>query len=459
MKFLSIEGNNNFQVEYQVQINNKGVLTLKPNEGVVKIGLLGSGTVGGGVIQVLQKNADVISQRAGVQIQIKKVLIIQADVGKPILEGLNTTFDYDEILNDPEIKIVVELIGGIKPAKDFMLKAMEHGKHVVTANKDVIAQFGKELFETAEKFNVEFAFEASVGGGIPIIRPLKESLIANHLTEVLGIVNGTTNYMLTQMSDNGADYDTVLKEAQSMGYAEANPAADVEGFDAARKAAILASLAFNSRVTLDDVYREGITKVTPSDIEHAKNLGYVVKLLAVCKDSAKGIEARVHPVFLKKDHPLASVNGVLNAIFVRGDAINQAMFFGPGAGSLPTASAVVSDIMNIARNVVNGVELHIGCTCFNQKSICPIEESETSYYIRLLVDDEPGVLGSIATAFGNHGVSLKSVVQTDAEEKNHAEIVVITHKVKYKNILDAQESLKTLKAVDEIKNIIRVESD
>ena len=431
----------------------------KSNE-EVKVALLGSGTVGGGVIKVLQQNADVITQRAGVKIKLDKVLIIQADVGKPILEGLNTTFDFDEIINDPEIKIVIELIGGTKVAKDFMIKAMEHGKNVVTANKDCIAQFGKELFETAEKYNVEFAFEASVGGGIPIIRPLKESLIANHLTEVLGIVNGTTNYMLTKMSENGADYDTVLKEAQSMGFAEANPAADVEGLDAARKAAILASLAFNSRVTLDDVYREGITKITPADIDYAKSLGYVVKLLAVCKDSAeRGIEARVHPVFLPKSHPLAAVSGVLNAIFVRGDAINQAMFFGPGAGSLPTASAVVSDIMNIARKVINGVELHIGCTCFNNKAICPIEDTETSYYIRLLVDDKPGVLGMIATEFGNAGVSLRSVVQTNGSEKDHAEIVVITHQVKYKNILNAEEKLEALSVVDEIRSIIRVECD
>ena len=264
----------------------------------IKIALLGSGTVGGGVIKVLQMNADIITKHTGVKITLDKVLIIQSDVGKPILEGLNTTFDFNEIINDPEIKIVIELIGGLHPAKEFMIKALEHGKNVVTANKDVIAQFGKELFDVAEANHVDFMFEASVGGGIPIIRPLKECLIANHLTEVLGIVNGTTNYMLTKMSENGADYDTVLKEAQSMGFAEANPAADVEGLDAARKAAILASIAFNSRVTLDDVYREGITKITPADIDYAKSLGYVVKLLAVCKDSQKGIEARVHPVFI-----------------------------------------------------------------------------------------------------------------------------------------------------------------
>ena len=425
----------------------------------IKVALLGSGTVGGGVITVLKQNADIISQRIGVKITLDKVLILQSDVGKPILEGLNTTFDFDEIINDPEIKVVIELIGGLHPAKEFMIKALEHGKNVVTANKDVIAQFGKELFDAAEANHVDFMFEASVGGGIPIIRPLKECLIANKLTEVLGIVNGTTNYMLTKMSENGADYDTVLKEAQSMGYAEANPAADVEGLDAARKAAILASLAFNSRVQLKDVNVEGITKITPADIDYAASLGYVIKLLAVGKDLPdKGIDVRVHPVFLPKSHPLASVNGVLNAIFVRGNAIGQAMFFGPGAGSLPTASAVVSDIMNAVRNVIDGTcGRFSGCTCYNQKPLCPIEETETSYYIRLLVDDKPGVLGAIATEFGNAQVSLRSVVQTNSNVEDHAEIVVITHKVKHKNILNAEDKIKALPVVDEVRSIIRVE--
>ena len=424
----------------------------------IKIGILGAGTIGGSVIKVLQDNSDVINQRANTKIVIKNILVRDFEVPRLVEAGLPATTSIDEIVNDDEIKIVVELMGGIKPAKEFVLKAMEHGKHVVTANKDMVAQFGHELFETADKFKVDFLFEASVGGAIPIIMPLKRSLTANHLTEVLGIVNGTTNYMLTKMSEDGADYDTVLKEAQSKGYAEANPAADVEGKDAARKIAILASIAFNSRVQFEDVSVEGITKITPEDIRYAEELGYVVKLLAIGKDSDLGIDVRVHPVFLSKTHPLASVNGVFNAIFVRGNPIGEAMFFGPGAG-VPTASAVISDIIEIARGIERGSVGRFGCTCYDRKPICPIEETTTSYYVRLLVDDKPGVLASIATAFGNSKVSLKSVVQTSGSSDNHTEIVVITHEVKYKYILEAVAALKELPVVDEIRSMIRVEAN
>ena len=286
--------------------------------------------------------------------------------------------------------------------------------------------------------------------------PLKRSLTANKITEVLGIVNGTTNYMLTKMSENGTDYETVLKEAQAHGYAEANPAADVEGKDAARKIAILASIAFNSRVKFEDVTMEGITHITPEDITYARELGYVVKLLAVARHSDLGIDVRVNPVFLAKEHPLAAVSGVFNAIFVRGYPIEEAMFFGPGAGK-PTASAVISDIIEIARGINRNSTGRFGCTCYHQFPICPVEETVSSYYIRLLVDDKPGVLGKIATTFGNVDVSLKSVVQTRTELKDHVEIVVITHKVKHKNILAAQTALKVLSVVDEIFNVIRVE--
>lgn len=422
----------------------------------IKIGLLGCGTVGGGVIKVLQMNSETIARRIGAKLTLEKVLIRPVDLSRPIIKGLNTTFDFDEIINDPSIEIVVELIGGVKPAKDFLIRAMDAGKHVVTANKDVIAQFGKEVFDAEERNGVDFLFEASVGGGIPIIMPLKRCLTANNLTEVLGIVNGTTNYMLTKMAEGGADYDTVLKEAQSLGYAEANPAADVEGLDAARKAAILASLAFNSRVQLKDVNVEGITSITPADIEYARSLGYVIKLLAVGRETELGIDARVHPTLLPKSHPLAGVNGVLNAIFVRGNAIGEAMFSGPGAGSLPTASAVIGDIIEIARNILTDSTGRFGCTCYDQKPICPIDETETSYYIRLLVDDKPGVLGSIAKTFGEAGVSLKSVVQTNGPNEEHAEIVVITHVVKHKRVIEAVETLKKLPVVDEVRGMIRV---
>lgn len=423
---------------------------------VIKIGLLGAGTIGGSVIKFLQENHEVISQRSNAEIQIKNILVLPKEIPALQEKGLPATSNYDEILNDPEIKIVIELIGGIKPAKDFILQAMEHGKNVVTANKDVVAQFGGELFQAAEKNNVDFLFEASVGGAIPIIMPLKRSLTANKITEILGIVNGTTNYMLTKMSEDGADYDTVLKEAQAKGYAEANPAADVEGKDAARKIAILASIAFNSRVTFENVSVEGITKITPQDIFNAEKLGYVVKLLAIGKESELGIDVRVHPVLLEKNHPLASVNGVSNAIFVRGVPIDEAMFYGPGAGE-PTASAVLSDVIEIVRGIQSENKGRFGCTCYDNKKFCPVEETVSSYYMRLLVEDKPGVLGKIATTLGDSEVSLKSIMQSECSPSDKAEIIVVTHAVKHKNILQAEDALKNISVVSEILNIIRVE--
>ncbi|MBQ7477158.1 MAG: homoserine dehydrogenase [Selenomonadaceae bacterium] len=426
------------------------------SENVVKIALLGAGTIGGSVIKVLQDNHDIITQRAGTEIQIKNILVLPHEIPKLHEQGLPATSNYDEILNDPEIEIVVELIGGIKAAKDFILAAMNHGKHVVTANKDLVAQFGSELFDAADKNKIDFLFEASVGGAIPIIMPMKRSLTPNKLTEVLGIVNGTTNYMLTKMKEDGADYDTVLKEAQAKGYAEANPAADVEGKDAARKIAILASIAFNSRVKFDDVSIEGITKITPEDIEYAAQLGYTIKLLAIGKESELGVDVRVHPVLLQNKHPLASVNGVFNAIFVRGNPINEAMFYGPGAG-YPTASAVISDIVEISRGIKLGSVGRFGCTCYEEKKICPLEETSSSYFMRLFVNDETGVLGKIATTFGNAQVSLKSVMQTNAQVGDCAELVVITHEVKHKNILAAETELQKLSCVKKIFSVIRVE--
>ena len=426
------------------------------SENVIKIALLGAGTIGGSVIKVLQENHAVITQRAGTDIQIKNILVLPHEIPKLQAQGLPATNNYDEILDDPEIKIVVELMGGIKPAKDFILKAMAHGKNVVTANKDVVAQFGHELFDAADENQIDFLFEASVGGAIPIIMPLKRSLTPNKITEVLGIVNGTTNYMLTKMKEDGADYDTVLKEAQAKGYAEANPAADVEGKDAARKIAILASIAFNSRVKFEDVSIEGITKITPEDIHYAAQLGYTVKLLAIGKESDLGVDVRVHPVLLPNKHPLASVNGVFNAIFVRGNPIDEAMFYGPGAG-YPTASAVIADIIEIARGIQLGSVGRFGCTCYDQKKICPLDETTSSYFVRLLVNDDIGVLGEIAKVFGDAQVSLKSVMQTNAEVGDGAELVIITHEVKHKNILAAEDELKKLSCVNKIFSVIRVE--
>lgn len=427
--------------------------------GKIVIGILGSGTVGSGVIEVLKKNISDIEQRVGRSISIKSVLVRDLTKKRDHLEGIQLTNKVEDILDDPEIKIVVELMGGLHPSLEYMLMAMEAGKHVITANKDVVAQFGEQLFATAEQHKVEFRFEASVGGGIPIITPLKQCLTANKISLIMGIVNGTTNYMLTKMTEDGSDYEEVLQEAQAKGYAEANPAADVEGFDAARKAAILGSIGFNTRIRLDDVSVEGINNIKAADIAYAKELGYVVKLLAVAKDYGdKGVNVRVHPVFLPSSHPLAMVNDVFNAIFIRGNAIGDAMFYGRGAGALPTASAVVADIIAVARNLVIGNTATVGCTCYNNRPICPLEETEASYYIRLQVDDEPGVLGAIATAFGNCDVSLKSVIQTRMVNI-HAEIVAVTHVVKHKKVEAARELLEALPVVDKICNIIRVDDE
>lgn len=424
----------------------------------IRIGLLGFGTVGTGVVRVLKENRVEINTKVGAELELKTVLVRDKNKKRPYMEDLTLTDNIDDILQDEEINIVIELMGGLHPAKEYMLKALEAGKSVVTANKDIVAQFGKEMFETAERNNVGFMFEASVGGGIPIITPLQQCLTANRISEVMGIVNGTTNYMLTKMAQLGSDYDAVLKEAQEMGYAEANPAADVEGFDAARKAAILASLAFSATVTIDDVSVEGITKITSKDIAYAKELGYVIKLLAVAKETAeKGIDVRVHPVFLSQEHPLAAVNDVFNAIFIRGNAIGEAMFYGRGAGSLPTASAVIADVVDVARDIVNDTFGRISRTGYTRKRICPLRETESAYYMRLLVDDEPGVLGSIATAFGSNGVSLKSVIQT-RNFNNQAEIVAITHVVRHEKIDNAAQALQYLPVVNTICNIIRVEN-
>ena len=425
----------------------------------IKIGLLGFGTVGTGVVRVLKENGTDIAKKAGAAVVVKKVLVRDVSKKRPYLEEAELTDNAADIINDPEIDIIVELMGGLHPAFEYMLDALKNGKHVVTANKDVVAQMGHELLDMAEAKKVDFRFEASVGGGIPIITPLKECLTGNRITEIMGIVNGTTNYMLTQMTEHGSDYASVLKEAQAKGYAEANPAADVEGLDAARKAAILGSIAFNSRICLEQVSVEGITSIEPADINYAKELGYVIKLLAVAKDYGdKGVNVRVHPVFLSKSHPLASVNDVFNAIFIRGNAIGDAMFYGRGAGSLPTASAVTADIVSETRNLVSGTHSMVGCTCYNHRPFCPIEETESSYYVRLHVDDEPGVLGSIATAFGKSGVSLKSVIQT-RKVGSHAEIVAVTHVVQHKHLQMAADILNDLDVVDSIRSIIRVEQD
>lgn len=423
----------------------------------ISIGMLGMGTVGRGVYRILNENRDGIEQKVGASIEIKKILVrdITKDRGLELDQSLLTT-DAGDVIDNPAIDIVVEVLGGIKPALDYSLKALKHGKSLVTANKDMIAAHGKELFEAAEDNGCDIFFEASVAGGIPIIRPLKECLAANRIRQVIGIINGTTNYMLTRMSEEGLNFGEALAQAQSLGYAEADPTADVEGYDAARKLAILASIAFNTRVPLDQVYLEGITRVTAEDIKYAAELNYVVKLLGIAKESEEGVEVRVHPALLSKNHPLATVNDVYNAIYVCGDAVGDVMFFGRGAGELPTASAVVADVMSAARYQLRNVPGIISCTCFDEKPIKPMGLTSTKYYIRLNVADKPGVLASIAFVFGSNEVSLASVIQKQTTG-HAAEIVLVTHRVLERNLQDALKIIKDLSTVDEVSNVIRVE--
>ncbi|MGE5397225.1 MAG: homoserine dehydrogenase [Chitinophagales bacterium] len=424
---------------------------------MINIAVIGCGTVGSGVVKLLDLNRENIATRLGQEIRIKKIL--EKDRHKVIELGVPDSYvanSIEEVVEDEEISIVVELIGGIEPARSYILEAMKHGKNVVTANKDLIAIAGKDLFESAAEHRVDFSFEASVGGGIPIVFPLKQSLAGNKIQEVIGIVNGTTNYILTKMSEEDRAFQEVLEEAQKLGYAEADPSSDVDGYDAARKIAILASIAFNSRVTFDDVYVEGIGRISPLDIKYGKELGYVIKLLAIAKEEDGRIQVRVHPAFLPKRHPLAVVSGVYNAVFVRGDAVGDIMLYGHGAGQMPTASAVVGDIMETARNIIGRSTGRVTCTCYNNKEIIPIDGLKNQYYVRLLVKDRPGVLAAIAGVFGNHNVSLATVLQKDRNNES-AQLVLITHRVEEANLRDSLAVLGGMSIVESIDNIIRVE--
>ncbi|BAF59782.1 MAG: homoserine dehydrogenase [Pelotomaculum sp.] len=425
----------------------------------IGVGLLGMGTVGRGVYRILMENQALIEQKVGLPVKVKKILVrdVTKDRGFKVEEGLLTD-NAGDILDSPDIDVVVEVLGGIRPALDYSLQALKRGKSLVTANKDMIAEHGRELFEAAAANGCDLLFEGSVGGGIPIIRPLKECLAANRIHKIMGIINGTTNYMLTMMSREGLDFQSVLREAQALGYAEADPGADIGGYDAARKLVILASIAFNTRIALDKVYVEGITRITAEDIRYAAELNYVVKLLAIAKESEEGIEVRVHPALLPKNHPLASVNDVYNAIFVSGDAVGDVMFFGRGAGEMPTASAVVADVMNAARNLIKKVPGIISCTCFEEKPVKPMGLTSTKYYIRLKVADKPGVLAGIAFVLGSNEVSLASVIQKHTDGK-FAEIVLVTHEVLERNLQDALRIIKELSTVNEISNVIRVEGE
>ncbi|MBH8555553.1 homoserine dehydrogenase [Nostocaceae cyanobacterium CENA357] len=426
----------------------------------VKLGILGLGTVGTGTVQLLQ---DVVGRHPLLQkIEIYRVGVRSLD--KPRAVELSTeilTTDLEAIVNDPAVDIVVEVMGGLEPARSLILQALKNGKHVVTANKAAIARFGAEIFTAANQAGVYVMLEAAVGGGIPVIQPLKQSLSVNRIHTVTGIVNGTTNYILTRMQTEGSNFSDVLADAQRLGYAEADPTADVDGLDAADKIAILASLGFGGRIHLEDVYCEGIRQVSKTDIAYAEKLGFVIKLLAIAKrhtsDNSQ-LSVRVHPTLVSKAHPLASINGVYNAILVEGEPIGQVMFFGPGAGAGATASAVSSDILNLAATLkTSTTNPNPLFTCGHDDycEIAPIAELVTRFYARFLTKDQPGVIGKLGTCFGNYGVSLESVVQTGFQEKL-AEIVVVTHDVREGDFRQALAEIKDLPAIDSIPSLLRV---
>ena len=421
----------------------------------IKIGLLGMGTVGSGVWNILKDNGDKIFRNAGYEIEISKVLVQDIHKERDVDVPANLyTDNFDDILNDDEIEIIVEVMGGLEPAKDYILKSMDKKKHIVSANKALIANSGEELFERAKLNNVMFLYEASVAGGIPILSTIRESLSGNKIDEIMGIVNGTTNYILTKMAEDKVEFDSVLKEAQAKGYAELDPTADIEGYDAAHKLTILGLLSFETNIDLSSVYREGITKITPVDIEYAEELGYAIKLLAIGKEKDGHIEMRVHPTFIPLDHPLASVGDAFNAVFLKGNAVGDLMFYGKGAGDMPTGSAVIGDIINIAKNKDNIFYPNNGG---NKKIVKPMEETICKYYVRITVKDKPGVLGKIAAEFGKNNVSLSSVIQKGRKTPT-VSLVFITHRSREGNVKEAISDIVSIDEVVEVANIIRVEN-
>lgn len=425
----------------------------------VKIALLGLGNVGRGVWMILNANKEEIMKRSGYEVEIAKILVRDKNKKRSVeVPDEIVTTNFDEILEDDSIKIIVEVMGGMEPAKEYMLKCMDNKKHIVTANKMLIANAGDELFEKADEMGVMFQYEASVAGGIPIIKGIDESLTANKIEKLYGIVNGTTNYILSKMELEGADFDDVLKEAQEKGYAEADPTSDIEAFDAQYKLAILASLAFGSKIDVDNIYREGITKIEAIDMKYAKEFKMGIKLLAIAKENDGKIELRVHPTMIPKKHPLSNIYDSFNAVFIKGNAVGDLMFYGRGAGDLPTGSAVVGDIVTIIRN---GVETEnpnpVVKNNLWKREISPMEDVESKYYVRATVLDEPGVLSEITSILGKNNVSLRSVIQKGDEENGNVTIVLVTHKTKELELNNAVKEISSLKSVYKINNIIRIE--
>ena len=417
--------------------------------------ILGAGTVGTGVYKLCQSMKDDVISKTGAELVVKKVLVRNLDKDRDPIDRELLTDNWKDIIEDKDIEIVIELMGGTTPAKQYILEALEAGKQVVTANKDLLAEHGEEVMGMADKMHADVQFEAAVAGAIPIIRPLKQSMAGNNITEIIGIVNGTTNYILTKMTESGMNYKDALAKATELGYAEADPTADVEGYDAGRKMAIMSSIAFNSRVTFNQVYTEGITKITAEDIKYAKEFGYVIKLLGLARNTPDGIEVKVHPMLIDENHPLATVRDSFNAVFVHGEASDDTMFMGRGAGQMPTASAVMGDIIDVCRNIVHGSCGKIGCSCYKELPVKDISETKSKFFLRIEALDKQGVLANIASVLGNNDVSIAQVVQKSRKD-GVAELVIITDVVAEKNFNDAMTVFNGLSVVKEIAGVIRV---
>ncbi len=431
----------------------------------VKVGLMGLGTVGGGTFNVLARNAQEITRRVGREINITHVAAREYNAdGLSSLEGIAITDDAFKLVNDPEIDIVVELIGGYEPARELVLQAINNGKHVVTANKALIAMHGNEIFAAAREKGVMVAFEAAVAGGIPIIKAIREGLAANRIEWIAGIINGTGNFILTEMRDKGRDFDDVLKEAQALGYAEADPTFDVEGIDAAHKLAILGSIAFGIPLQFDKVFTEGISRITRDDVNYAEELGYRIKHLGVTRRTANGIEMRVHPTLIPERRLIANVDGVMNAVLVQGDAVGPTLYYGAGAGAEPTASAVVADIIDVARVLTVDPENHVPHLAFQMNAmtdtqVLSMDEVETAYYLRLLASDKPGVLADVTRILADQQISIEAITQKEPPEGvTDVTIIMLTHKVAEKNMNDAIQRIEALQAITAEVVRIRVES-
>ena len=430
------------------------------------LGLIGFGTIGSGVVKLLQQSGELIEKRLGAKLVLKKIADLDIITPRvvPVKKDLLTT-DAKVILNDPDIHIIIELMGGYEPARSFILAAMRKKKHVVTANKALLATYGNEIFQAAERNRVDIGFEASVGGTIPVIKTLKESLVANRIKSIFGIMNGTSNYILTKMTDEGKAFDVVLKEAQTLGFAEADPTFDIEGVDAAHKLAITLSLAYGKKVNLNDLYREGISDISQQDIEFAKELGYRIKLLAIAIKHEKTVEARLHPTMIPFDHLLASVNGNFNAFHITGDAAGSVFLYGQGAGMMPTASAVMSDIVDISRQLLKGVSGCVPSRSLREKIIedihlMPFDDIETNYYFRFSAVDQPGVLSKISGILGKYNISIASVIQKGRKQGGGAvSVVMTTHKAREKDVQKALHEIDRLAIVQGKTILIRIEDE